>query len=74
LLPEPSFIEQQSLLIPVSLAVITQARFRIALPLREDGVYTLMSIASSRDVLDPSDDRTLHIDQYSAQVLGVSFL
>jgi uncharacterized iron-regulated membrane protein len=54
--------------------VITQARFRIALPLREDGVYTLMSIASSRDVLDPSDDRTLHIDQYSAQVLGVSFL
>jgi uncharacterized iron-regulated membrane protein len=66
----------------VSLAAITQqgldlgfslnaqARFRIALPLREDGVYTLMSIASSRDVLDPSDDRTLHIDQYSAQVLA----
>jgi uncharacterized iron-regulated membrane protein len=80
-LPEPNFTEQQSVLMPVSLDVITQqgldlgfslddqSRFRIALPLKDDGVYTLMSIASSRDVLDPKNDRTLHINQYSAQVL-----
>ena len=61
-------ITQQGL--DLGFALNAQARFRIALPLREDGVYTLMSISSSRDVLDPSDDRTLHIDQYSAQVLA----
>jgi uncharacterized iron-regulated membrane protein len=81
-LSEPNFTEPQSLLMPVSLDVITQqgldlgfsldaqSRFRIALPLKNDGVYTLMSIASSRDVLDPRNDRTLHINQYSAQVLA----
>jgi uncharacterized iron-regulated membrane protein len=80
--PEPNFTEPKSLLMPVSLDVITQqgldlgfsldaqSRFRIALPLKDDGVYTLMSIASSRDVLDPRNDRTLHINQYSAQVLA----
>ena len=46
------------------------ARFRIALPLKSEGVYTLMSIASSRDVIDPREDRTVHIDQYSGQVLA----
>ncbi len=46
------------------------SRFRIALPLKADGVYTLMSIASSRDVTDPRKDRTLHIDQYSSKVLA----
>jgi uncharacterized iron-regulated membrane protein len=81
-LPDPRITEQHSLLTPVSLEAITQqgvdlgfsldaqSRFRIALPLRDDGVFTLMSIASSRDVLDPRNDRTLHIDQYSAQVLA----
>jgi uncharacterized iron-regulated membrane protein len=60
-------ITQQGLDLGFSLD--TQSRFRIALPLKDDGVYTLMSIASSRDVLDPRNDRTLHINQYSAQVL-----
>jgi uncharacterized iron-regulated membrane protein len=81
-LPAPRVTEQHSLLTPVSLEAITQqgldlgfsldaqSRFRIALPFRDDGVFTLMSIASSRDVLDPRNDRTLHIDQYSAQVLA----
>lgn len=46
------------------------ARFRIALPLKPEGVYTLLSIASSRDVIDPREDRTVHIDQYSGQVLA----
>lgn len=44
--------------------------FRIALPLNPNGVYTLMSIASSRDVTNPMRDRTLHIDQYSSEVLA----
>ena len=45
-------------------------RFRVALPLNSTGVYTLMSIASSRDVVNPMNDRTLHIDQYSSEVLA----
>ncbi|MBL4799289.1 MAG: PepSY domain-containing protein [Oleispira sp.] len=45
-------------------------RFRIALPLDPVGVYTLMSIASSHDVINPMGDRTLHIDQYSSEVLA----
>jgi uncharacterized iron-regulated membrane protein len=45
-------------------------RFRIALPLKPEGVYTLMSITSSRDIVNPMRDRTLHIDQYSAEVLA----
>ncbi len=47
-----------------------EARFRIALPLKSEGVYTLLSIASSRDVIDPRADRTVHIDQYSGRVLA----
>lgn len=45
-------------------------RFRVALPLHSSGVYTLMSIASSRDVVNPQNDRTVHIDQYSAEILA----
>lgn len=45
-------------------------RFRIALPLDPAGVYTLMSIASNRDMVNPMRDRTLHIDQYSSEVLA----
>jgi uncharacterized iron-regulated membrane protein len=45
-------------------------RFRIALPQDPKGVYTLMSIASNRDVTNPMRDRTLHIDQYSSEVLA----
>lgn len=45
-------------------------RYRIALPLHPTGVYTLMSIASSRDVLSPAQDRTVHIDRYSGDVLA----
>mgnify|MGYP005992126475 FL=1 len=45
-------------------------RYRIALPLQPTGVYTLMSIASSRDVLSPAQDRTIHIDRYSGEVLA----
>ena len=46
------------------------SRFRVALPLKPEGVYTLLSIASSRDVIDPREDRTVHIDQYSGLVLA----
>ncbi|MBA35053.1 MAG: hypothetical protein CMI14_06420 [Oleispira sp.] len=45
-------------------------RFRVALPLTPEGVYTLMSITSSRDIVNPMQDRTLHIDQYSAEILA----
>lgn len=56
--------------------VITQGQklgfdyFRIALPTTPSGVYSLMSITSSGDIIDPRLDRTVHIDQYSGVVLA----
>lgn len=44
--------------------------FRVALPQTPNGVYTLMSVTTSGDVVDPRKDRTVHIDQYSGQVLA----
>lgn len=44
--------------------------FRVALPTTASGVYTLMSITSSGDIIDPRLDRTVHIDQYSGKVLA----
>ena len=45
-------------------------RFRIALPKDDTGVYSIMSVTMSRDMTDPTGDRTVHIDQYSGRVLA----
>lgn len=44
--------------------------FRLALPQKPEGVFTLMAVTSSGDISNPFGDRTLHLDQYSGQVLG----
>lgn len=70
-MPSPDSTEKSSLD-----SVIQQGQelgfdyFRVALPTTPSGVYTLMSITSSGDVIDPRQDRTVHIDQYSGKVLA----
>ncbi|WCE31250.1 PepSY-associated TM helix domain-containing protein [Vibrio sp. SCSIO 43137] len=60
----------------VSIDVITQmatelgfSRYKLFLPLSETGVYTLAANTMAGDIVDPRDDRTTHIDQYSGKVL-----
>ncbi len=43
--------------------------FRIALPRDELGVYSIMSVTMYGDINNPLGDRTVHLDQYSGDVL-----
>lgn len=55
--------------------VITQAKalgftqFRVAFPRGEKGVYTISANTMAGDIVDPRDDRTAHIDQYSGALI-----
>lgn len=75
--PQAKSQHQQEKLISLPLEQIMQQGqqlgfdyFRVALPQTPSGVYTLMSVTTSGDVVDPRKDRTVHIDQYSGQVLA----
>lgn len=61
---------------PVSLdTVIAFARdngfvnFRVDLPTRDDGVWTISANTSRGDVVDPRQERTIHIDRYTGNKL-----
>lgn len=43
--------------------------FRVMLPTDDTGVYTLSADTISGDIHDPTQDRTVHIDQYSKQTI-----
>ncbi|GAB3279230.1 PepSY-associated TM helix domain-containing protein [Parahaliea aestuarii] len=45
-------------------------RYRINLPADSEGVYTLSANTMSGDIRDPRHERTVHLDQYSGEVLG----
>lgn len=45
-------------------------RFRIVVPGSEDGVWTLSQDSMSYDSPDPTADRTIHLDQYTGNVLA----
>lgn len=50
------------------------ARFRVAYPGGESGVWTINQDTMSADAEDPFSDRTVHVDQYTGRVLAnVSF-
>lgn len=50
------------------------ARFRVAYPSGESGVWTINQDTMSADAEDPFSDRTVHVDQYTGRVLAnVSF-
>ena len=46
------------------------ARYRIAYPRSETGVWTINQDTMSADAEDPFSDRTVHVDQYSGKVLA----
>lgn len=47
-----------------------QGQFRVSLPADERGVFTISSDSNSGDSANPFGDRTVHIDQYSGQVIA----
>ncbi|MDP2523083.1 PepSY domain-containing protein [Neptunomonas phycophila] len=62
---------------PVNLdTVVSYARdngmtyFRVNLPKSETGVYSVMAATMSRDITDATQDRSLHLDQYTGNVLA----
>lgn len=46
------------------------ARYQLTLPRGETGVWTLSRDSMSTDSTDPMSDRTVHIDQYSGNILA----
>jgi uncharacterized iron-regulated membrane protein len=46
------------------------SQFQISLPSNDTGVYTLSANTMSGDIQDASEDRTLHLDQYTGNILA----
>ena len=46
------------------------ARFQLNLPKGEEGVWTISRDSMSNDSANPTDDRTVHIDQYTGRILA----
>lgn len=44
--------------------------YKLKFPKSDTGVYTLSANTMSGDITDPTQDRTMHIDQYSGEVLA----
>lgn len=47
-----------------------EGRFRVATPRGDTGVWTLAQDSMSNDSTNPTSDRTVHIDQYTGNVLA----
>ncbi|MCC5781083.1 PepSY domain-containing protein [Nitratireductor sp. B36] len=47
-----------------------EGRFRVATPRGDTGVWTLAQDSMSNDSTDPASDRTVHIDQYTGNILA----
>jgi len=48
---------------------LNMQHYQLNLPTSKMGVYTLTANTMSGDIVDPREDRTVHIDQYTGQVL-----
>ncbi|MDK9737356.1 PepSY domain-containing protein [Vibrio sp. D404a] len=44
--------------------------YRVNFPHSETGVYTITANTMGGDIIDPREDRTTHLDQYSGRILG----
>ena len=51
-------------------AIGFEGRFQLAAPADEKGVWTLSQDSMSYDSPDPTADRTVHVDQYTGQILA----
>jgi len=45
-------------------------QYKVNLPRSETGVYTVTANTMGGDIIDPTQDRTTHLDQYSGRILG----
>ena len=45
-------------------------QYKINFPRSETGVYTVAANTMGGDIIDPTQDRTTHLDQYSGRILG----
>ncbi|MGR5358002.1 PepSY-associated TM helix domain-containing protein [Vibrio chagasii] len=44
--------------------------YKVNFPRSETGVYTVTANTMGGDIIDPTQDRTTHLDQYSGRILG----
>lgn len=51
-------------------AIGLDGRFQLAAPMDETGVWTLSRDSVSYDSSDPMSDRTVHVDQYTGEILA----
>ncbi|NVK18533.1 MAG: PepSY domain-containing protein [Methylocystaceae bacterium] len=47
-----------------------EGRYQMNIPTKENGVYTFSRDSMSTDSLDPTSDRTVHVDRYSGKILA----
>jgi uncharacterized iron-regulated membrane protein len=45
-------------------------QYKVNFPRSESGVYTVAANTMGGDIIDPTQDRTTHLDQYSGRILG----
>ncbi|WP_261886385.1 PepSY-associated TM helix domain-containing protein [Vibrio pomeroyi] len=45
-------------------------QYKVNFPRSETGVYTVTANTMGGDIIDPTQDRTTHLDQYSGRILG----
>lgn len=45
-------------------------QYKLNFPRSETGVYTVTANTMGGDIIDPTQDRTTHLDQYSGRILG----
>ncbi|WP_434361919.1 PepSY domain-containing protein [Parasalinivibrio latis] len=51
-------------------AALGLTTYRINLPLKPEGVYTISAATMSGDINDPTEDITVHIDRYTGEILA----
>jgi len=68
-LPEGTPVALESIVM-LARAIGFDGRFQVAFPGDEKGVWTLSRDSMSYDSVNPTSDRTVHIDQYTGKILA----
>ncbi len=68
-LPEGTPVVLESIVL-LGRAIGFDGRFQVAFPADEKGVWTLSRDSMSYDSVNPTSDRTVHIDQYTGKILA----
>jgi uncharacterized iron-regulated membrane protein len=68
-LPEGTPVALESIVM-LGRAIGFDGRFQVAFPADEKGVWTLSRDSMSYDSVNPTADRTVHVDQYTGKILA----